>query len=51
VKALCCDSTGAIALIGRSHRQARVRKASHFRGEKVHRNDTDWQEDCGARRL
>jgi hypothetical protein len=34
VKALCCESTGAIALIGRSPREARVRKTSHFRGQK-----------------
>jgi hypothetical protein len=34
VKALCDESTGAIALIGRSPCRVRVRKASQFEGRK-----------------
>ena len=46
VKALWCESTGVIAPIGRSHRRLRVRETSQFRGQKIHGNDTERQEDC-----
>jgi hypothetical protein len=49
VKALWRESTGVIALIGRSHRRLRLRETSQFRGQKIHGNDTEWQEDCVSR--